>query len=620
MRSPGAPSHPRVREREFWAKISTGLLPTEAGIAIGVAPVMGSRWFRQSGGMSPYSWPAPSGRYLSLAEREEIAILRATGAGVRSIARAVAVPAPTGDYVATAKAAGLPEDVTALTIAQANSLLESGETTAAELVQAFLGRIDTYEVGYNAFVTMNPTALDEAKASDERRAAGESLGPLDGVPIVVKDSINMKGLRTSGGWEGFWPEAGGVELVPERDAEIVSRLRAAGAIIIGKTNLPIFAGSGDNANDSFAGPTFNVLNRDWAPGGSSTGTATAVAADFAVAGIAEETGGSIQNPASAQSLVAIKPTFALVPNSGGVPQAGSTRDVFGPIAKTVEDAAFMLDAIADYSLADPKTNAAIGNVPADGYTSLLSDTALEGARIGLYGTGWRDAEMSEETQELYDRAIEVLESQGATVVKDPFKGSGFADLAEAEGGYDPRGSEDHAYELDNYLRSLGSSAQVHSLAELEAATGVSLFAEDGPLGYYASALPGLQTALENPTAVPDMTEFTELRAEYLRIFDEVMDKHDLDAMVFPQQLEAITGIYDGGVDASTVSEINIGGFPGVVLPDGKYEAGQPFSLIFVGSLFSEAELLGYAYDYGLASPGRIVAEKLETTPGPQPAE
>ncbi|MDR0990920.1 MAG: amidase [Propionibacteriaceae bacterium] len=572
--------------------------------------------------MRSHTFLKPHARSIALSSALLLALVTAGCSASDATESGGEVPATTGDYAATATAGSQPADVTAYTVTQARNALEAGDITSAALTQAFLDRIATYESAYNAFVTMNPTALAEAEASDQRRAAGEELGPLDGVPIVVKDSINMAGLRTSSGWSGFWPEAGGVELIPEKDAAVVARLRAAGAIILGKTNLPIFAGSGSNANNSVAGPTFNVLNRDWAPGGSSTGTATSVAAGFAVTGIAEETGGSIQNPASAQSLVAIKPTFALVPNSGGVPLAGSTRDVFGPIAKTVEDAALMLDIIAGYTLEDPKTNAGVGKLPADGYTSQLSDNALAGTRIGLYGLGWRDTPLSDETQSLYDRAIEVLKSQGATVVEDPFAGTDFAALAEVgeESGYDSRGSEDLAYELDRYLQGLGASASVHSLAELEAATGVQMFGPGGPLENSAETLPGLKASLADPTAVPDMTEFTTLRTNYLRIFNEVMATHDLDALVYPQQIEAIGGLYDSRIKATTVSEINIAGLPGVVLPDGQYEAGQPFSLIFVGPQWSEASLLGYAYDYGLASPGRLIVTELETTPGPEPKE
>ncbi len=150
---------------------------------------------------------------------------------------------------------------TSFTIRQAQTALAAGEVTSEKLVQPCLDRIDKYDAYYNAFISMNPTALQEARDVDRRRAAGENLGPLAGVPVVVKDSINMSGLPTTGGWGPLSSSAGGIDLIPENDAVVAQRLRAAGAIILGKTNLPVFAGSGSNANNSFDGPTFNVTSK-----------------------------------------------------------------------------------------------------------------------------------------------------------------------------------------------------------------------------------------------------------------------------------------------------------------------------------------------------------------------
>ncbi len=139
------------------------------------------------------------------------------------------------------------------------------------------------------------------------------------MPIVIKDAVDIAEERTTGGYEGFVSEAGGIDLIPELDAPIVSKLEEAGAVILGKTNLPAFSADGTRANSSYFGPTFNAYDLTLAPGASSSGSATAVSASFAVMGIAEETGGSIQNPAGAQALVGIKPTFGLVPNTGVIP-------------------------------------------------------------------------------------------------------------------------------------------------------------------------------------------------------------------------------------------------------------------------------------------------------------
>lgn len=173
--------------------------------------------------------------------------------------------------------------------------------------------------------------------------------------------------------------------MPDTDSPVVARMRKAGCIILGKTNVPVLSATGSHANDSWAGPTLNAVDTTRMPGGSSAGTATAVAASMAILGLAEETGGSIQNPAAAQALVGLKPTFALVPNAGVMPLAGSTRDVVGPITRCVRDAALVMDAIAGFCTEDPKTVAGMGKRPAAGYVASIRADIVKGARLGLYG-------------------------------------------------------------------------------------------------------------------------------------------------------------------------------------------------------------------------------------------
>ena len=264
--------------------------------------------------------------------------------------------------------------------------------------------------------------------------------------MVVKEAMDFAGLPSTIGWAPLASAAGGVDLIPERDAPVVARLRAAGAIILGKTNIPAFSHDGARANTRWDGPTFNAVDRAIAPGASSSGTATAVSGGFAVVGLAEETGGSIQNPGAAQSLVSVKPTFALVPNVGVAPLAGSTRDVVGPHARTVTDAALLLDVLAGYTVEDPKTVASIGMIPAGGYASGLRPEALAGARLGVYGPGWRRQPLTPEAAALYEKTLAELRGLGAILVEDPFAGSGFADLALQDVEFDDRGLESIAYE------------------------------------------------------------------------------------------------------------------------------------------------------------------------------
>jgi Asp-tRNA(Asn)/Glu-tRNA(Gln) amidotransferase A subunit family amidase len=492
--------------------------------------------------------------------------------------------------LAGASPAAAEVDVVGLGIADIEAGLASGEFTSEELIDAYLARIKLYEPTYNAFIAMVPGVYARARALDAEYANSGPRSPLHGVPIALKDAVDKAGLPTTAGYAGWSSSAGGVDLIPALDAPVVARLEAAGAIIIGKTNLPAFAADGTRANTSFAGPTYNAYDLTLAPGASSSGSATATAASFAAAGIAEETGGSIQNPAGAQALVGIKPTFGLVPNVGVVPLAGSTRDVIGPVAKTVLDAALMLDVLAGPSPEDPKTAVAEGKIPAGGYAGALDEEALDGARIGLFGPGFKDVVLTPETEGLYAVAVAALVAEGASVVPDPFAGTGFTSLSPSQG------FESIAYDFEQYLRRLGPDAAIGSVAQS------GLFAPDGFFGPFLPFLGLPPDALDNLDVPPDLSAFFAARAEMQALFESVMAEHDLDAFFFPQMAAPLPDLFgEDGYANTTVSEINILGTPGVNLAGGFYAARSPFSVQFLGEEFSEGKLLALAYDYELAT-------------------
>jgi amidase len=345
------------------------------------------------------------------------------------------------------------------------------------------------------------------------------------------------------------------------------------------------------------------------PGGSSAGTAAAVSASMAVLGLAEETGGSIQNPASAQDLVGIKPTIGLVPNAGVVPLSAN-RDVVGPIARCVRDAALCLDVLAGYTAEDPKTLAGVGKKPPLGYTAKLRKEALKGVRLGLYGPGWRDQPLSAETQKLYERAAEELKAQGAVLVDDPFHGSGFAALRKPtvpSSNFDARGMESLPYDLQKYLERLGPNAALKSFSAFaEATASESAFGPDGVLGYM-HRLPQFVASLQSPTTPPDLSDFIAVKERYLQIIEEVFTRERLDGLVFPQMREELPVVRTGQtIQETTVGEINIAGMPAVTMPAGYYASGAPFGLLFVGRLWSEADLLAYAYAYESATQHRKI--------------
>lgn len=498
-------------------------------------------------------------------------------------------------------------DLSTLTVQSVQEGFAAGRFTAESLARACFEQIETYNAKYNAIIFLNEAALDDAREIDRRRAAGELLGPLAGVPVVIKDPMDMVGFPTTAGWSQLYSKTGGVDLMPATDAPVVARMRAAGAIMLGKTNVPVLSHSGTHANDSWAGPTLNVVIPDRVPGASSAGTAAAVAAAMAVLGLAEETGGSIQNPASSQDLVGIKPTIGLVPNAGVVPLSGN-RDVVGPIARTVRDAALCLDVLAGYSSEDPKTLASVGHQPEGGYTAALSVDSLKGKRIGLYGAGWRTQPLSDEAAQLYERAKRELEAAGAILVDDPFAGSDFAALREPTlplPNFDARGLESIPYDVHQYLQRLGPDAALKTFDDFAKATASQNAFGPGGVLNFMHTLPEFVAALANPTAPPDISGFIALKASYLRIFNAVMDARQIDALAFPQMRCELPPLHGKEtIQETTVGEINIAGLPGVTVPAGYYASGSPFGIIFVGRQWDEAALIAMAYAYEQATQHR----------------
>jgi len=292
-----------------------------------------------------------------------------------------------------------------------------------------------------------------------------------------------------------------------------------------------------------------------------------------------------------------------VPNAGVMPLSGN-RDVVGPIARCVRDAALCLDVLAGYSAEDPKTIAGVGQRPKGGYTARLKPGALAGERIGLHGPGWRDQPLAEETAKLYARAQSELEAQGAILIADPFAGSGFAKLAEITAGttFDARGMESLPYDITRYLARLGPDAALKTFADFVKATAAEdVFGQDGVLAYL-HYLPQFAACLADPSRPPDLSQFMAVKEAYLNCFDEVFARHRLDALVFPQMHEEIPPLHgEQMIRETTVSEINIAGLPGVTVPAGYHASGAPFNLIIVGRLWSESDLLAYAYAYELST-------------------
>ncbi|MCS5555268.1 MAG: amidase [Arenicellales bacterium] len=506
-------------------------------------------------------------------------------------------------------------DLVELTTEAIQEAYAAGEYTSVDLTKAFLERIDRYEDYYNAFISMNPEALDIAARLDEEYRSSGPRGPLHGVPVVIKDNMDYSGLVTTAGFWGFSTAMGGIDMIPSDDAAAVERLRNAGAIILGKTNLPDFAGHGTRTNSSVAGVTLNPYNVTKAPGGSSGGTATAVNASFAVLGLGTETGGSIQNPSSAQALVGVKPTYGLVPLEGVYPINGSYVDVVGPMAKNVYDAAVTLDIIAGPTTDDFATFAAVDHIPENGYASALAEAAIEGKRFGLVGSGWRERwlPLDPKTETVYREAISTLTDLGAVVIEDPFAGSAFIELYGERPGVPSQG----AYDRQIYLQGLGSDAAFHSIEEWEELSG-ELFGRGG------RGRGGQGERRRVPPARPGATEegdaFQSWRMEIRELFRSIMAEHELDALFFPQagapNRDLVEDPERPDYSPNNWPElpsniINDFGFPVVTVPYTYYEDNTPFVLAFIGDMWTESDLLGYAYIFEQAVMSRRAPELID---------
>ncbi|MBV9546296.1 MAG: amidase, partial [Chloroflexi bacterium] len=303
-----------------------------------------------------------------------------------------------------------------VTIVQLHAAYRSGTATAVDITRAYLDRIEAYDRRgpyLNSLITVNPNALDDAARLDDALQSSRELeGPLHGIPVIVKDNLDTRDMPTTSGVRLFQ------EFVPTRDAFVTERLRSAGAIVIAKASLSELAmGLADNINSVLAGFTRNPYNLAYASGGSSGGTGVAVAANFGTVGVGTDTGGSVRAPASINNLVGIRPTVGLVSRSGMAP-LDSQRDTPGPMTRSVEDAARLLDVLAGIDPFDSRTALAAGHIPQT-YTAFLQGDGLRGGRIGIFRQAFRLGDGADaRVATLFEATVADLRRAGAEVVED----------------------------------------------------------------------------------------------------------------------------------------------------------------------------------------------------------
>jgi amidase len=465
----------------------------------------------------------------------------------------------------------------------------------------------------NAIIAVSPTALDDARAADEARAAGTEL-PLLGIPVLLKDNIDTTGLPTTAGSLAL------AESMPD-DAFLVSRLRESGAIILGKANLSEWANMRSFPSSSgwsaVGGQTNNPYALDRNPCGSSSGSAVGVAASLAQVAVGTETDGSIICPASATGVVGIKPSLGLVSRSGIVPIT-SRQDTAGPLARNVTDAAVLLEAMAGVDPEDPMTTLAPVDAMGD-YASRLDAGALDGARIGVWRAG--QFGINPPVDAVMEEVIARMAESGAVMV-DP------ADLL-IDDAYEPEFAAmlcEFKHEIGLYLQSL-DPAQPKTLQDL-----IDFNLENADLEMAAFKQETFDEAMAAPPI--DDASCVEARETATRIAQEAIDgtlaAHDLDAIIAPSGEPAwLTDPVAGDTFTGPYSAppAAIAGYPSITIPAGSV-AGLPVGISFIGANHAEPRLLSLAYALEQALDARVAPtfpDSVDLPPlpapeGPAPAE
>ncbi len=489
-----------------------------------------------------------------------------------------------------------PFELDEITISGLQDAMKSGQFTARSLVEKYTARIeeiDKHGPALNSVIELNPDALSIADALDQECKAKGPRGPLHGIPVLIKDNIDTA--------DQMMTTAGSLALIgakPPKDSFVAQKLRAAGAVILGKTNLSEWANIRSSHSTSGwsgrGGLTKNPYALDRNPCGSSSGSGAASSANLCAVTIGTETDGSIVCPASSNGIVGIKPTVGLVSRSGIIP-ISHTQDGAGPLCRTVRDAATLLGALTGVDSEDSATAASYGKSHRD-YTEFLDPNGLKGARIGVARKyfGFNDA-----VDALMEQSLDAMKAQGATLI-DP------ADI-ETLGKFDDSELLVFMYELkadlNAYLARLGPSAPVHTLKEIIEFNERNRAKE---MPYFGQDL-FLKAEAKGPLTEKAYLDALEKNHQLARIegIDATMNKHQLDAIVAPTGSPAwltdlVTGDHFSGGSSNAAA---VAGYPNINVTAG-YIFGLPVGISFFGRAWSEPVLIKLAYSFEQATKAR----------------
>ena len=486
-----------------------------------------------------------------------------------------------------------PPPIEELTIARLHAAYLSGDVTSATITRAYLDRIEAYDRRgpyLNSLISLNAEALHEADRLDAAlRAGGTLTGPLHGVPVIVKDNLDTVDMPTTSGLRIL------KDFVPERDAFIVRRLRKAGAILLAKASLSELAmGLPDNINSVLPGFTRNPYNLAYASGGSSGGTGVAIAANFGTIGLGTDTGGSVRAPASINNLVGVRPTVGLVSRTGMAP-LDSRRDTPGPMTRSVEDAARLLDVMAAVDPADPATAVAADHIPPT-YAAFLQRDGLRGARIGVFRQALQLEDGADpRVMALFESAVVDLLAAGADLVDD-FRVPGFEHFPRP-----PQTAATTRADWERFFAYQGPAFPIKSVADLR----------DAPPGkrvhpLHAARIAEIAAVTLAPEEDPETIEGRKTEQAYRDAFTAAMDLARVEALVlpvwtYPPVLLGDRGQSPQGGMTFIASALQ---WPVVAVPIGFVGERLPIGMQLLARPWAEGPLLRLAYAYEQHSPHR----------------
>ncbi len=489
-------------------------------------------------------------------------------------------------------------DLATATLADIQAAMDSGALTSEKLVQLYLNRIEAYDKKgpkINAMITVNPRALDEARALDEERRASGPRSQLHGVAVIFKDLVDVAGLPTTAGFIPFGAP------VPTRDATIVARLREAGVVILGKASTVNWFGRGFNHTHPI-GPTLNPYNVAHTPGATSNGSGAGMAGYFATLAIGTDTSASVQHPAANSSVVGFVGTQGMVSRAGIIPR-GATQDRPGAMGRSVYDVAAMFSVIAGWDAEDLITFRAMGHFPQGDWSLRMNGATLEGKRIGVLREMVYDGPAHRPGLEIYERALEDMRQAGAYVI-DPVL-TGIDLKRESLGEWNRTAEHEKTSYTDAYLKRLGPAAKFHSLREMIETVGPDQFSR------------GMVTGLELPPPDKSADYLARYRARemFIRLIHETMDRFALDAIALPYRSVPPERLDEPRPPESTNNLTSHTGLPSVIVPGGYTPENLPIGIQIFGRHNGDLEVLRIAHAYEQASRRRKTPETTPPLPG-----